>query len=100
MRRTHLAKSVDQPWFEPFSDTRSSRWPFGLRKHREGLKQVIRRDRHDRPEIWFVLDDGANLVAMVADALEAIRSEGLAWFETARQAAVAEHDARSREGLV
>jgi hypothetical protein len=61
---------------------------------------VVRRDRHDREDIWFVLADGSNVVAMVEDALEAIRREGFAWFETARGDAVREHEWRVREGLV
>jgi hypothetical protein len=76
MKRTHLTKSVEQPWFQPFSSAGACRWPSALRKHREGLKQEVRRDRHDREEIWFVLADGSNVVAMVEDALEAIRREG------------------------
>ena len=99
-RRTHLTKSIRQPWFEPFSSKGSRGWPLGLRKHREGLKHVIRRDRHDREGIWFVLSDGSNLVGMVEDALAAIVNIGLAWFEAARQEAVAEHDAKVRDGLI
>ena len=57
-------------------------------------------DRHDRDEIWFVLEDGSNLVATVADALEAIRDNGLAWLGAARAGAVREHECRMREGLV
>lgn len=99
MKRAKLQKSVEQPWFEPFSSAKTSRWPRALRKHREGLRQVIRRDRHDRPEIWFVVADGSNLEAMVGDALAAIHNEGLAWFETARAEAVDENDDRVRQGL-
>ena len=61
---------------------------------------MIRRDRHDREDVWFVLADGSNFAAMVEDALGAIRKDGLAWFETARRAAVEEHEARVRDGLV
>jgi len=60
----------------------------------------VRPDRHDRDEIWFVLEDGSNLVATVADALEAIRDNGLAWFGEARARAVREHEWRVQEGLV
>lgn len=99
-KRTHLTKSVEQPWFEPFSSTGAPRWPRAFRKHREGLKHVIRHDRHDRDEVWFVLADGSNLGAMVEDALAAIRRDGLAWFEAARMAAVREYEWRVRDGLV
>jgi hypothetical protein len=86
-RRNRLVKSLAQPWFEPFSSGGASRWPLGLRRHREGLKRVLRRDRHDRDDIWFVLPDGANLVEVVDDALRAIRAEGLAWLQNTRNAA-------------
>jgi len=82
--RRRLAKSLAQPWFKPFSkDTR--RWLPSLRLHREGLKKVIRRDTHDRADTWFVLPDGSNLEQCIADALRAIREEGLPWFETIRR---------------
>jgi hypothetical protein len=35
--------------------------------HREGLMQVIRRDAHDRPDIWFVREDGSNLDESISD---------------------------------
>jgi len=70
------------------------------RSNREGLKQVIRRDRHDREEIWFVLADSSNLVAMVEDALAVIGRVGLVWVEEARPEVVREHAWRVREGLV
>jgi hypothetical protein len=89
-RRTHLDKSIVQPWFEPFSRGDTARWPRGLRLHREGLKRVLRRDRHDRPDTWFVLPDGTNLAEVVDDALRAIREEGFTWFESTRAADNAE----------
>ena len=99
-QRTHLAKSMQQPWFKPFSAGSSSRWPRALRIHREGLKRVMRSDRHDREDIWFVFSDGSNVEEMVADALRAIRETGLSWLEVARPAAVRDYDQRVREGLV
>jgi hypothetical protein len=99
-KRLHLTKSLEQPWFQPFASRGSSRWPRALRIHREGLKRLLLHDRHDRDEIWFVLEDGSNLVATVADALERIRDIGLAWFSDARTEAVREHEWRVGEGLV
>lgn len=96
-KRTRLTRSIEQPWFEPFSAKGTSRWPRGLRVHREGLKRVVRRDRHDRDDTWYVLADGSNVVDMVEDALNAIRRNGLTWLENARAAALLE---RVREGLV
>jgi hypothetical protein len=51
------------------------------------LKRVLRRDRHDREDIWFVSPDGGNLVEMVDDAVRTIRADGPAWFEKTRIAA-------------
>jgi hypothetical protein len=85
-RRMRLSKTIPQPWFTPFSRSDVSHWPLGLRRHRDGLKRVMRRDRHDREEIWFVLADGSNLDEMVGDALGVIRAEGLAWLQRTRAA--------------
>ena len=71
-----------------------------MRLHREGLKRVVRRDRHDRDDTWYVLEDGSNLVAMIDDSARAIRAVGLAWLEESRSEAVREHDARVRDGLI
>jgi hypothetical protein len=82
--RLELEKSLEQPWFKPFSsDTR--RWLPSLRRHRQGLEQVFRRDQHDRSDIWFVRPDGSNLDGCLDDALRAIRVEGLPWFATTRR---------------
>lgn len=84
--RRGLSKSLAQPWFDPFSsDTRG--WLPSMRLHRQGLKRVLRRDVHDRPDIWFVLADGSNLGECAADALRAIREDGLPWFEVTRASA-------------
>jgi len=83
-RRTRLTKSVEQPWFEPFITLRVSRWPRALRVHRDGLKQIVCRDRHDRDDTWFVFEDGSNLVAMTDDSVRAIRTVGLVWLDAAR----------------
>jgi hypothetical protein len=39
---------------------------------------------HDVAGIWFVLSDGSNLENCVADAMDAIKQQGLPWFETLR----------------
>jgi Domain of unknown function (DUF4304) len=78
--RLELEKSLEQPWFKPFShDTRN--WPQSLRCHREGLEKVFRHDQHDRADIWFVLEDGSNVGVCLEDALQAIRADGLPWFD-------------------
>jgi hypothetical protein len=40
--------------------------------HREGLMQVIRRDAHDRPDIWFVRVDGSNLDESISDLVRVV----------------------------
>jgi hypothetical protein len=82
--RLELEKSLAQPWFKPFTRD-SRRWLPSLRRHRQGLEQVFRRDQHDRPDIWFVLEDGSNLGDCLDDALQVIRAEGLPWFEATRR---------------
>ena len=47
-----------------------------FRLHREGLRRVIRADRHDREDTWYVFPDGSNVNEMVGDALRAIRDTG------------------------
>jgi hypothetical protein len=82
--RRELEKSLEQPWFEPFAaDT--GRWLRSLRRHREGLEKVMRHDRHDREDIWFVLPDGSNLDDCLEDALRAIGADGLRWLEATRR---------------
>ena len=53
--RFELGKSFNQPYFHPYG----------------------RKGSHDRPEIWYVLPDGSNLVECVSDALAAIQTTGL-----------------------
>lgn len=62
-----LAKTLSQPWFTPFSQPPKASLTQSLIRHREGLMAVIRRDRHDRSDVWFVRDDGSNLAEVVAD---------------------------------
>ena len=72
-----LRKSLSQPWFHPFAEPARDLPPsFAL--HREGLKQVLRRDIHDRPDIWFIKEDGSNIDEVMDDLIDAIEGEGLA----------------------
>ena len=43
-------------------------------KHREGLRQVLRTDVHERLDIWYVLEDGSNLEAVVTDLSKVVMS--------------------------
>jgi hypothetical protein len=72
-----LHKTLQQPWFKPFSDPSSANMTRPQLIHREGLMRVIRRDRHDRPDIWFVREDGSNLDEVVSDIRSAVLTVGL-----------------------
>jgi hypothetical protein len=41
------------------------------------LKQVLRRDVHDRPDIWFIKEDGSNVGDVMDDLVAAIEGDGL-----------------------
>jgi hypothetical protein len=75
-----LHKTVSQPWFKPFSRL-PARSPASFRMHREALMRVLRRDVHDRPDVWFVRDDGTNLAEAVADLRSVFHRDGLARLE-------------------
>ncbi|HET7726100.1 MAG TPA: hypothetical protein VFK54_02130 [Candidatus Limnocylindrales bacterium] len=63
-----LRKTLHQPWFRPFTRPPGN-LPRPLALHRAALRRVFRRDRHDRPDIWYELDDGSNLDGVVLDLL-------------------------------
>lgn len=75
--QTDLTKTLSQPWFRPFSRPPTKRLLPSFAAHREGLRHVVRHDVHDRPDVWYVLDDGSNLAEVVDDLLGVIRSVGL-----------------------
>ncbi|HEX6230801.1 MAG TPA: hypothetical protein VF029_03735 [Actinomycetota bacterium] len=75
--RRQLHKTLSQPWFRPFADPAPERLLPSNAKHREGLRAVMRADVHDRPDIWYVLDDGSNLREVLDDVLEVVRRVGL-----------------------
>jgi len=72
-----LRKSLSQPWFHPFAEPHRD-LPRSLALHREGLKQVLRRDVHDRTDIWFIKEDGSNVDEVMDDLIAAIEGEGMA----------------------
>lgn len=75
--RTSLHKTLSQPWFAPFAHQPAPTTPLSFLVHREGLKRVLRRDTHDRSDIWYVLDDGTNLDVVVDDLVDVVLSVGL-----------------------
>jgi hypothetical protein len=81
--RLVLEKSLLQPWFQPFRSG-TSHWPSSFQIHREALKRVLRSERHDNAQIWFVLPDGSNLEECIADSVAVIQARGLGWFDSLR----------------
>ena len=76
LQRT-LHKTLSQPWFTPFSRPAAASTPRSFLLHREGLKRVLRRDAHDRLDVWYVQEDGSNLEEVVQDLLRVVWSVGL-----------------------
>lgn len=75
--RQSLHKTLTQPWFRPFSQSRDRRTLSSIRLHREALKHLVDRNVHDRPEIWYMRDDGSNIDENVRDLTRVVVSEGL-----------------------
>ena len=73
----HLDKQLKQPWFAPFTRPPENLTP-PMRAHRAGLEHVVRRDVHDRSDIWFVLEDGSNLDEVLQDLTATVVEVGLA----------------------
>jgi hypothetical protein len=67
--RFELGKSLRQPYFHPYGGDETS----------------------DRPDVWYVLPDGSNLVECVNDARQAITTEGLPLIDRFTQAPHAYH---------
>jgi hypothetical protein len=71
-----LNNTLSQPWFTPFAQPPASTTPRSFLVHREG-KTVLPSDTHDRPDVWFVHDDGSNLDEVIQDLLDVVTSVGL-----------------------
>jgi hypothetical protein len=79
--RAGLRKTLAQPWFVPFARGVGTAATPSMRAHQEGLAAVLRRDRHDRPDVWFVRDDGSNLADNVRDLTAVVSAIGLPLLE-------------------
>ncbi len=79
--KVELLKTLQQPIFAPFAKPPAQNVPEGFRIHREALMSVLRRDIHDRPDIWFVQDDGSNLDEVMADLWRVTNEVGLPMLE-------------------
>jgi hypothetical protein len=76
-----IRKTLSQPWFHPFAQSPQPNVLPGIARHREGMMKVLRRDVHDRPDVWFVREDGSNLGEVISDLLAVIEGEGLAMLQ-------------------
>jgi hypothetical protein len=76
-----LSKTLAQPWFVPFAHGVGTAATPSMRAHQEGLAAVLRPDRHDRTDVWFVRDDGSDLAGNVGDLTEVMASTGLPMLE-------------------
>jgi hypothetical protein len=77
-----MNKTIEQPWFRPFAEPGPGSMLPSFRLHREGLTRVLRRDVHDRPDIWYVREDGSNLDEDLRDMMAVVMSAGLAFLST------------------
>ncbi len=77
-----LQKGLAQPWFRPFAGPPQKGMVRSLLEHREGLQKVIRKDVHDRPDVWFVREDGSNLDECLADLVAVVTASALPWIGT------------------
>jgi hypothetical protein len=76
-----LSKTLAQPWFVPFGQGVGTAATRSMRAHKEGLAAVLRQDRHDRADVWFVRDDGSNLAENIGNLAEVLISTGLPMLE-------------------
>jgi hypothetical protein len=72
-----MQKSLVQPWFVPFGKPVDRRMLPSFRLHREALSKLIDRSVRDRPDIWFMREDGSNLVENVDDMVSVVLTQGL-----------------------
>ena len=77
-----MNKTIEQPWFRPLAGPGPGSMLPSFRLHREGLMRVLRRDVHDRPDIWYVREDGSNLDEDLRDLTAVVLSNGLAFLST------------------
>lgn len=75
-----LNKTLRQPWFRPFRRPAES-LSVPMRLHQEALQRALRTDVHDRPDVWFALEDGTNLDQVLHDLADVVHERGLAILE-------------------
>jgi hypothetical protein len=75
--RRFMSKTLKQPWFRPFGEPRDRRMLSSFRLHRDALKRIIDPSVRDRPETWYMRDDGSNLGENLEDITQVVLSTGL-----------------------
>jgi hypothetical protein len=72
-----MHKTIPQPWFRPFSETRDKRMLPSFQLHREALSRLVDRAVHDVPDIWYMRDDGSNMDQNLEDLTTVVLSSGM-----------------------
>ena len=72
-----MEKTVSQPWFRSFTRPADPRVPLALRLHEEALRKLTSRAAHDRPDVWYMRDDGSNLDDNRRDMTSVVLTVGL-----------------------
>jgi hypothetical protein len=75
--RVFLDKTLSQPWFSPFAQSRDRRMLPSFRLHRDAMKRLIDPAVHERPDIWFMRDDGSNVDENCHDVMNVVLTQGL-----------------------
>jgi hypothetical protein len=82
-----MHKTIEQPWFRPFSTPPPDSMLPSFRLHREALMRVSRLDVHDLPDVWYVQADGSNLAENLDDMTSVVLSKGLDFLDTVHDSA-------------
>ena len=75
--RAFLDKSLSQPWFSPFSESRHRPRLPSFRLHQQALKRLTDPALHDRVDIWFMREDGSNVEENCEDITSVVLTQGL-----------------------
>lgn len=77
-----MTKMIAQPWFSPFNEPSDRGMLPSLRLHRDALKTLVDPKVHDRPDTWYMREDGSNLDENLFDMTRVLLSTGLDLLDT------------------
>jgi hypothetical protein len=72
-----MEKTLSQPWFRSFSRPMNQSRPLAFRLHEEALRRLTSRATHDRPDVWYLREDGSNLDDNLRDMTRVVLTVGL-----------------------